>query len=136
MFIFDWHYVLYVLIPTLIISGSVQMYLKSTYAKWRQVRNSSGATGARSARRCSSAPRSRRSRSGKPKASSTDNFDPRAGVVNLSQAVATQPSVASMAIVAHELGPRAAAPGAVGSHGDAQLPRAGGRHQPQRSPTS
>jgi Zn-dependent membrane protease YugP len=34
----------------------------------------------------------------------TDHYDPRTHTVGLSQAVATQPSVASMAIVAHELG--------------------------------
>ena len=34
----------------------------------------------------------------------SDHYDPRTHTVGLSQAVATQPSVASMAIVAHELG--------------------------------
>jgi hypothetical protein len=104
MFIFDWHYVAYVLIPTLIISGGVQIYLKSTYAKWRQVRNSSGAAGGQ----VGEALFERTSLKALPlretQGELTDNFDPRAGVVNLSHSVATQPSVASMAIVAHELG--------------------------------
>jgi Zn-dependent membrane protease YugP len=34
----------------------------------------------------------------------TDHFDPRANIVRLSQGTATQPSVAAMAIAAHELG--------------------------------
>jgi Zn-dependent membrane protease YugP len=89
MFIFDWHYVLYVLIPTLIISASVQIYLKSTYAKWRQVRNSSDATGGQ----VGDALFSRTSLKAVPIRQTQGELS-----------VATQPSVASMAIVAHELG--------------------------------
>jgi hypothetical protein len=80
-------YVFLVLIPTLIISGAVQLHLKSTYGKWRQVSNSSGATGGEVGEalfaRTSLKPIPLRQTKGEL----TDNFDPRAGVVNLSQAV-------------------------------------------------
>lgn len=104
MVLFDYQYIVWVLIPTLLISGGIQLYLRSTYAKWRGVRNSSGETGLQVgedlfARTALKAIPFRRARG-----ELSDNFDPKAGVVNLSEAVAAQPSVASMAIVAHELG--------------------------------
>jgi Zn-dependent membrane protease YugP len=102
--IFDLHYVLYVMIPTLIISGAVQIYLKSTYSKWRQVRNSAGETGAQVGQALFDRTSLKTVPFRRAQGELGDNFDPRAGVVNLSPAVATQPSVASMAIVAHELG--------------------------------
>jgi len=104
MFIFDWNYVLWVLIPTLVISGGVQIYLRSTYSRWRQVRNSSGATGGQVGEALFDRTSLKAIPIRETKGELTDNFDPRAGVVNLSRSVATQPSVASMAIVAHELG--------------------------------
>ena len=104
MFSFDPHYMLYVLIPTLLISGAVQLYLRSTYARWRQARNSSGTTG----HEVGVALFRRTSLQAVPlqvtQGELTDHFDPRVNVVRLSQGVATQPSVASMAIVAQELG--------------------------------
>ena len=42
MFYIDPVYFWYVLIPVLIISLGVQVYLKRTYAKWSKIRNSSG----------------------------------------------------------------------------------------------
>ncbi|HMK93636.1 MAG TPA: zinc metallopeptidase [Thermoleophilia bacterium] len=101
---FDPAYFLYVLIPTLLISGGVQLYLSSTYSHWRKVRNSAGATGEQVGQalfeRTSLQPLPLR----RTKGELTDNFDPRTNVVNLSRNVASQASVASMAIVAHELG--------------------------------
>jgi Zn-dependent membrane protease YugP len=101
---FDPRYMLYVLIPTLLISGAVQLYLRSTYARWRQARNSAGASG----HDVGEALFQRTALKAVPLETTqgelTDHFDPRANVVRLSKAVATQPSVASMAIVAHELG--------------------------------
>ncbi|MGO8683783.1 MAG: zinc metallopeptidase [Thermoleophilia bacterium] len=101
---FDYSYLLYVLVPTLIISGVVQWYLRSTFAKWRQVRNSAGETG----RQVGEVLFARTGLDAVPFQRATgqlsDHFDPRANVVRLSDTVAGQPSVASMAIVAHELG--------------------------------
>ena len=101
---FDWNYLLFIAIPTMIISFAVQMYLRSTYSKWSKVRNAPALTGAQ----VGEALFARTSLSEIPMqvvpGQMTDHFDPRANVVRLSQGTATQPSVAAMAIAAHELG--------------------------------
>lgn len=114
---FDTTYLLWVLVPTVLLSGAVQLYLRRTYGHWRQVRNSADADGTRVAEiLMHGAPvqagdaGSKRSSGIQPVALQsvrgelTDHYDPRANVVRLSEGVARQPSVASMAIVAHELG--------------------------------
>lgn len=104
MFTFDTNYLLLVLLPTLILSGLAQLYVRSAYSRWTRVRNSSGMNGAEVAQalfqRTTLAPVNLQGVPGQM----TDHFDPGKNVVRLSQGVATQPSVASMAIVAHELG--------------------------------
>ena len=40
--IFDFRYVAYVLIPTLLIAGAVQLHLRSAYAGWRGARRVTG----------------------------------------------------------------------------------------------
>lgn len=92
------------MIPAFILMAAASWYVKSAYSKWSQVRARSGLTGAQAAQRLISA-------SGlygvqiQPIAGElTDNYDPRTKVLNLSQGVATQASVASLAIAAHELG--------------------------------
>jgi hypothetical protein len=104
MFYFDSNYFLLVALPTLILSLGVQLYLKSTFAKWSQVPNTARLTGDRVARtlfeRTSLNPVQMQPVAG----AMTDHFDPSANIVRLSQTTVTQPSVASMAIAAHELG--------------------------------
>lgn len=101
---FDSSYILLVFIPTLIISFAVQLYLRSSYSKWSKVRNSNNLTGTQ----VSEVLFNRTTLADIPvqvvPGQMTDHFDPRANVVRLSQGTATQPSVASMAIAAHELG--------------------------------
>lgn len=101
---FDPSYMLYVFLPTMVLSLLVQLYLRSSYSKWSKVRNSSNLTGAQ----VSEALFNRTTLEDIPMqvvpGNMTDHFDPRANVVRLSQGTATQPSVASMAIAAHELG--------------------------------
>jgi Zn-dependent membrane protease YugP len=97
-------YMLYVFLPTILLSLGVQIYLKRTYAKWSKVRNGSGLNG----NQVSEMLFQRTALIDIPlqvvPGNLTDHFDPRANVVRLSQGTATQPSVASMAIAAHELG--------------------------------
>ncbi|MBM3147134.1 MAG: zinc metallopeptidase, partial [Actinobacteria bacterium] len=104
MFYFDTTYLLYVFLPILAMSLGVQLYLKSTFRKWSQVRNSSGLTGMDVGR----ALFERTDLTAIPlqvtRGTLSDNFDPRHQVVNLSHDVADRPSVAAMAVVAHELG--------------------------------
>lgn len=101
---FDPNYFLYVFIPTMVLSLGVQLYLRRAYSKWSQVSNSYNLTGAQVA----DALFSRTSLMSIPvqviPGDMTDNFDPTGNVVRLSQGTAGQPSVAAMAIAAHELG--------------------------------
>ncbi len=104
MFYFDSSYFLLVAIPTLLISAFAQMYLKSTFAKWSRVPNTERMTGMDVAKvlfsRTSLNPIPLERVSG----SLTDHYDPSANVVRLSDPIATQPSIAAMAVTAHELG--------------------------------
>ena len=104
MFFIDPVYFWYVLIPVLVISAGVQIYLKSTFSKWSGVRNSSGLDGMHVGQRLYD----RTSLQAVPlqhtSGTLTDHYDPGANVVRLSDPVAAQPSVASMAVTAHELG--------------------------------
>lgn len=103
-FYIDPVYFWYVLIPTLIISIGVQVYLKNSFAKWSKVANSSNITGMQAAQQIFA----RTSLNAIPlegiSGTMTDHFDPGSNVVRLSEPVRKQPSVASMAIAAHELG--------------------------------
>ena len=104
MFYFDWSYMMCILLPTLILSFGVQMYLKSTYGKWSQVRNSENLTGDQVAQVLFQRASVQQIPLQGVRGSMTDHFDPGANVVRLSETTVKSPSVASMAIAAHELG--------------------------------
>jgi uncharacterized protein len=104
MFIFDPNYLLLVFVPTLILSLAAQFFVRSAFSKWSQVKNGAGVTGLQTAERIMRyAGLSGVGIEGVP-GTMSDHFDPQAGVVRLSQDVATRQSIAAMAIVAHELG--------------------------------
>jgi hypothetical protein len=104
MFYIDPVYFWYVFIPTILLSLGVQIYLKSTFAKWSQVRNGNGMTGQQVGQQLFSRTSLNPIPLQRISGSLTDHFDPGANVVRLSDPVATQPSVAAMAVCAHELG--------------------------------
>ena len=104
MFYIDPTYFWYVLIPTLLISIGVQVYLRSTFSKWSNVKNSQGVVGPQVAQQLFDRTSIEAIRVERIKGTMTDHFDPGANTVRLSDPVATQPSVASMAVTAHELG--------------------------------
>jgi Zn-dependent membrane protease YugP len=110
VFFFDPFYIV-IIVATLVISGGAQLYIRSTYAKWNRVPNSAVLTGAQVAEVL----RERARFGDKPGQQAitaikvvpgelSDHFDPRDRSLSLSQAVASRPSVASMAIAAHEVG--------------------------------
>jgi Zn-dependent membrane protease YugP len=108
--IFDPLY-LVLIVATLVISGGAQMYIRSTYGRWGQVPNSAGLSGAQVAAFLrDNAPFGDRPGSQAiteikvSQGELSDHFDPRDRSLALSPAVASQPSVASMAIAAHEVG--------------------------------
>ncbi len=93
-----------ILIPAIILSLVAQMLVSSAFARWGRVRNGAGLSGAQVAERIiRQAGLHGVGLEGTP-GQRTDHYDPSSHVVRMSQDVATQPSVASMAVVAHELG--------------------------------
>jgi Zn-dependent membrane protease YugP len=102
MMYFDSSYFIFV-IPALLLGLWAQMKVKGAYAKWTQVRNQRGLTGLDAANLIIPREGLQVSIEGIP-GQLTDHYDPRAKKLRLSQGVAQQPSVAALAIVAHELG--------------------------------
>ncbi len=117
---FDPTYILFVMIPATLISLAAQFYVRSAFNKWSKVRNSANLTGTQVAqqilRRTSLRPVEFQSaQRGYARAAAgvslertggelTDHYDPRTHTVRMSESTAHEPSVAAMAIVAHELG--------------------------------
>ncbi len=101
---FDPNYLIFVLIPTVLISLAAQAFVRSAYNKWSKQRNGSGLSGAQVAERIFARTNVQSVRLEGTPGQLSDHYDPRAGVVRLSQDIATVPSVAAMAVVAHELG--------------------------------
>ncbi|GIK72547.1 MAG: zinc metallopeptidase [Chloroflexota bacterium] len=104
MFWIDPVYFWYVFIPTMLISLGVQLYLKSTFSKWSRVPNGSKLTGVQTAQQLFARTSLNAIPVERVRGSLTDHFDPGANIVRLSDPVSTQPTVASMAVAAHELG--------------------------------
>jgi len=102
MIFFDPTYMIFML-PALLLMIIAQSYVSSAYRKWSQVIAQSRLTGAIAAQRLISAGGLDVSING-VHGKLTDNYDPRRKVLNLSEGVFNSPSVAALAITAHELG--------------------------------
>jgi Zn-dependent membrane protease YugP len=103
MFFFDPLFLLFAL-PGLLLAMYAQMKVQSAYAKWLQVPNGRGLTGLEAARQLLSAGQIGDVGVQGIPGKLTDNYDPRSKVLNLSADVANGRTVASIAIVAHEIG--------------------------------
>jgi len=108
--LFDSAYLIFFL-AIILVSGGAQMYIRSTYGRWSRVPNGAGLSGSQVAEYLRDHARFG-DRSG-PEAITaikvvpgdlSDHFDPRDRTLSLSEVVAHQPSIASMAISAHEVG--------------------------------
>ncbi|MFN2251586.1 MAG: zinc metallopeptidase [Anaerolineae bacterium] len=100
---YDPTYLIWVLIPSLVLAAFAQWRVKSSYAKWVKVRNSRGLTGVETAQIIM---RERGLESvgiGRVPGEMTDHYDPRTKTINLSDS-SMGDSVAALSIVAHELG--------------------------------
>ena len=102
---------LVLIVATLLISGGAQLYIRSTYGKWSQVPNAPRLTGAQVAEylrdhaQFGEEPGAQAiSAIGIVPGNLSDRFDPRDRSLGLSEGVATQPSIASLAVAAHEVG--------------------------------
>lgn len=101
---FNSGYFLLVFLPTIVLSIGAQMLVASAFSRWGKVRNSAGLTGEQVARRIMQSAGLLDVGLEGTAGQRTDHFDPTSNVVRMSQEVATVPSVAAMAVVAHELG--------------------------------
>ena len=87
-----------------IVSLAISGWLRSTYSKWSKVPNAAGLTGAEVARAILSANGIDNVRVEAVPGQLSDHYDPRSRVVRLSQDNYSRPSVAGMAVAAHEVG--------------------------------
>ena len=93
-----------VFIPAIILSLGAQFLVSSAFGKWTKIRNSAGVTGEQAARRIIQTTDLQGVQLEGIAGVRTDHFDPATNVIRMSQDVATTPSVASMAVIAHEFG--------------------------------
>jgi Zn-dependent membrane protease YugP len=84
--------------------GITSWYVRHAYNKWSQVRATSGLTGHQTAQRLISTGNLYGVQVQGTAGQLTDHYDPRNKTLFLSQGVANSPSVAAVAISAHELG--------------------------------
>ena len=89
--------------PALILALVAQWWVRHAYQKYLDVRNGSGLTGLDAARRMMERAGLRINVEG-AQGMLSDHYDPRSNTLRLSQEVASRPSIASVAIAAHELG--------------------------------
>jgi uncharacterized protein len=108
--IFDPLYLL-LFVAILIISGGTQLYIRSTYGRWSKVGNGARLTGAQVAELLGERATFGQVPRGQAISAITvvpgdlsDHFDPRDRSLGLSAGVANQPSIAAMAVAAHEVG--------------------------------
>jgi hypothetical protein len=103
MFFFDPMYLIF-MIPAIALMGFASWYVRHSYNKWSQVRASSGLTGHQAAQRLISTGNLYGVQVQGTSGQLSDHYDPRNKTLFLSQGVANSPSVAAVAISAHELG--------------------------------
>jgi Zn-dependent membrane protease YugP len=103
MFFFDPMYLIF-MIPAFVLMGFASWYVRHAYSKWSQIRATSGLTGHMAAQRLISTGNLYGVQVQGTAGELTDHYDPRNKTLYLSHGVADSPSVASVAIAAHELG--------------------------------
>ncbi len=92
------------MLPGLALVMLAQIWVSSTYRRWGRVRSTSGLNGADAARRLLSYSGLNDVALEGTAGALTDHYDPRRRILRLSAGVAQSPSVASLAIAAHEIG--------------------------------
>lgn len=100
---YNFNYLIF-MAPALILMLIAQGYVNSAYRKWSKVQNSRRMTGSEAAQQLLRAANLYDVQVEGVAGNLTDHYDPRRKVLRLSQGVAQSPSVAAIAIAAHELG--------------------------------
>jgi len=103
MFFFDPFYLIF-MIPAFILMAVTSWYVRHAYNKWSKIRATSGLTGHQAAQRLISTGSLYGVQVQGTSGQLSDHYDPRNKTLYLSQGVANSPSVAAVAISAHELG--------------------------------
>lgn len=105
MFFYNSQYLCF-MVPAFLLVMIAQLYVNSAYKKWGRVPVRSGLTGAQAAQRLITSGHLMGSgvRVERVGGQLTDHYDPRTKILRLSQGVADTPSVAAVAVAAHELG--------------------------------
>src|ERR1700694_3288749 len=101
---FDWRDFAFVGLPLIVLSFLASSWVKRTYQRYSQVRSSSGLSGVDIARRILTGAGLSDVTIQVTDGELSDNYDPRTKTLNLSKEVAAGNSVASEAVVAHEIG--------------------------------
>jgi len=103
MFYLDPMYVAF-MIPAFLLVMISRMWVTSTYRKWGRMRNSLGMSGEAAAQRLLTQALLNGVTVAAAQGTLSDHYDPRDKTLHLSRGVASEPSVASLAITAHEIG--------------------------------
>lgn len=103
MFFFNPTYLMYML-PAFVLMMLTTWYVNAAYKKWSRVRASSNLTGYQAAQRLISTGGMYGVQIQGTAGELSDHYDPRKKTLYLSQGVANSPSVAAVAIAAHEMG--------------------------------
>jgi Zn-dependent membrane protease YugP len=102
-FFYDFNYLIF-MIPAFLLMLGAQWYVSSSYKRWSRIQARSAYTGAQVAQRLMQTAGLYDVRIEGVPGNMTDHYDPRSKTLRLSQGVANSPSVAALAIAAHELG--------------------------------
>lgn len=102
MYLYDNTFLL--MIPAFLLMMLAQIWVNSAYKRWSQVRNTRGITGAQAAQQLIQSGGLGQVTLEGTREHMGDHYDPRKRVLRLSPAVAQTPSVAALAIAAHEVG--------------------------------
>ena len=104
MFFFDINYLLMVMIPGMLIAGIASAKVKAAFTRFSRVRSSSGLSGAQAAAQILRRNGLHDVRVVETNGWLSDHYDPRTRTVNLSPDVFRTPSIAAVAVAAHEVG--------------------------------
>jgi len=102
-FYYNINYMMF-MIPAFLLMIGTQIYVNSTYRKWSQVQSRNRMTGAQAAQSLIRRENLYDVQIEGVRGKLTDHYDPRTKVLRLSEGVYGQPSIAALAIAAHELG--------------------------------
>ena len=104
MYFFNIEYMLFVFVPMAVLMGLAQLWVKSAYRKYSQIRNRQGVTGAEAAKVILRAAGIDNVRVEEVGGFLSDHYSPREKVLRLSPQNYSSTSIAAVGIAAHEAG--------------------------------